>query len=94
MRAAAGRGRNDLFVAGIDGQGEYVLLIGGQDGLPEDCPYALRHGGRDWGDAIEAQGLLWLKANGFKSLNGSSLAVGEDPRLTLAGSTLSTPRCF
>lgn len=70
--------RTTLFVAGIDGQGEYVLLIGGMDGLPEDCPYALRYGGREWGDAIEAQGLLWPKANGFRALNGSSPAVGEE----------------
>lgn len=66
-----------LFVAGVDGKGEYVLLIGGQEGLPENCPYALRYGGREWGDAVEAQGLLWPKANGFTALNGSSPGVGE-----------------
>jgi len=59
------RGENTLFVAGHDNQGDYVLLVGDQDGLPEDCKYALRYGGRDWGDSIESQGLLWQKAPGF-----------------------------
>jgi hypothetical protein len=58
-------GVNTLFVAGRDAQGEYVLLVGDQDGLPDGCAYALRYGGRDWGDSIEAQGLLWPKAPGF-----------------------------
>ncbi len=57
-----------LFVAGADQDGTYVLLVGGQEGLPEDCPYALRYGGLDWGDAVESQGLLWPKAAGFTGI--------------------------
>lgn len=66
-----------LFVAGTDEAGEYVLLIGGQDGLGPDCPYALRYGGREWGDAIEAHGLLWPKATDFRTPDGLGASVGE-----------------
>ena len=59
-----------LFVALPDPAGSYVLLVGGQDGLPADCSYALRYGGRDWGDLIESQGFLWPKADGFVPLPG------------------------
>jgi hypothetical protein len=62
----------DLFVAGEDTQGTYTLLIGGLPGLPEGC-HAIGHGGRDWGDAIEAEGLLWQKSPIYP-LN--SLSVG------------------
>jgi hypothetical protein len=66
-----------LFVAGSDNDGEYVLLIGGQDGLPAACRYALRYGGRDWGDSIESQNLLWEKAPAFVGLNGPDLQSGS-----------------
>ena len=58
-----------LFVGLSDPRGSYVLLVGGQDGLPADCPYALRYGGTDWGDAIESQGFLWAKASDFVPLD-------------------------
>ena len=61
-------GRQTLFVAGTDQDGTYVLLVGSQDGLPVDCAYALRYGGRDWGDGVESQGLLWPKAAAFAGL--------------------------
>ena len=61
-------GRQTLFVAGTDQDGTYVLLVGSQDGLPADCAYALRYGGREWGDAVESQGLLWPKAEAFTGL--------------------------
>jgi hypothetical protein len=51
-----------LFIAGEDGQGTYVLLVGGQDGLPADCKHAIGNGGVDFGDGIAAEGFLWRKA--------------------------------
>lgn len=61
-------GRDTLFVAGTDRIGAYVLLVGGQDGLPVGCRYALRYGGTDWGDSVASQGLLWPKADGLVPL--------------------------
>lgn len=55
-------GTRTLFVSGTDGQGTFVALVGSQDGLPADCPFAVRYGGREWGDAIESQGIMWRKA--------------------------------
>lgn len=69
--------RETLFVAGQDKDGTYVLLIGGQQGLPADCPYSLRYGGREWGDAIESQGYLWHKADMFAVVTPSP-GVGAD----------------
>ena len=71
-------GSNTLFVSGHDSQGEYVLLVGDQDGLPEGCVYALRYGGRDWGDSIESQGVMWTKAEDFVGLDGKPLTSGAD----------------
>jgi hypothetical protein len=68
-----------LFVAGTDRHGRYVLLIGGQDGLPDECTYALRYGGTEWGDSIESQGLLWAKAKGFAPLPDGPTSGGEYP---------------
>jgi hypothetical protein len=73
-----------LFVAGQDNAGTYVLLIGGQEGLPADCPYALRYGAREWGDAIESQGYLWHKAGTFEVRTPSPGVGAEYP-----GSALS-----
>ena len=63
----------DLLVAGQDAEGTYVMLIGGLDWLPEACRFTIGHGGRDWGDAIETEGLLWPKSPLFPP---SSLSVG------------------
>ena len=60
-------GSRTLFVAGHDQQGTFVALVGSQDGLPVSCPFAVRYGGREWGDAIESQGVMWLKAAGLES---------------------------
>ena len=68
-----------LFVAGLDKTGTYVLLIGGQDGLPPDCPHSLRYGAREWGDAIESQGYLWRKAENFAVLTPSPGVGAEYP---------------
>jgi hypothetical protein len=70
-------GENTLFVAGHDSQGEYVLLVGDQDGLPPGCAYALRYGGTDWGDAVEGQGVLWRKAVDFTPLEGAEVRPGS-----------------
>lgn len=70
-------GENTLFVAGHDSQGEFVLLVGDQDGLPVDCTYALRFGGTDWGDAIESQGVLWRKTDDFTGLAGTPVGSGS-----------------
>lgn len=59
-----------LFVALSDPRGSYVLLVGGQEGLPAECQYSLRYGGTDWGDSIESQGFLWGKASDFIPLDG------------------------
>lgn len=68
-----------LFVAGQGQGGTYVLLIGGQQGLPADCPYSLRYGGREWGDAIESQGYLWRKADTFAVLTPTPGVGAEYP---------------
>lgn len=65
-----------LFVALSNPAGTFVLLVGGQDGLPADCSYALRYGGREWGDSIESQGFLWPKADGFVPLPGGPASGG------------------
>ncbi len=72
-------GGGTLFVAGRDTEGPYVLLIGGQQGLPLDCPYSLRYGAREWGDAIESQGYLWRKADSFAVLTPSPGVGAEYP---------------
>jgi hypothetical protein len=68
-----------LFVAGQDKTGPYVLLIGGQQGSPPDCPYSLRYGAREWGDAIESQGYLWHKSDDFATLTLSPGVGAEYP---------------
>ena len=68
-----------LFVAGQDRTGTHVLLVGGQEGLPPDCPHALRYGAREWGDAIESQGYLWHKADSFAVLTPSPGVGAEYP---------------
>lgn len=72
-----------LFVAGQDKDGAFVLLIGGQQGLPADCPYSLRYGGREWGDAIESQGFAWHKAGSFAGLADNPAVGAEYPGNTL-----------
>lgn len=72
-----------LFVAGQDQEGLYVLLIGSQQGLPADCLYSLRYGGREWGDAIESQGFLWHKASSFAGLATTPAAGADYPDNTL-----------
>jgi hypothetical protein len=62
-----------LFVAGRDTQGTYILLIGSLPGLPDDCRYPIGHGGREWGDAIEAEGFLWQKSPSFPA---SAIPIG------------------
>lgn len=63
----------DLLVAGQDAEGTYILLIGGLPWLPKECRFTIGHGGRDWGDAIEAEGLLWQKSPIYPP---NSLSVG------------------
>ncbi len=65
----------DLLVAGQDAEGTYVMLIGGLPWLPKECRFTIGHGGRDWGDAIETEGLLWQKSPLFPP---SSLSVGAE----------------
>jgi hypothetical protein len=64
-----------LLVAGQDDQGTYIMLIGGLPWLPEDCRFTIGRGGREWGDAIETEGLLWPKSPLFSL---SSLSVGTE----------------
>ena len=64
-----------LFVAGSDSLGTFVLLIGGQQGLPAECIHAIGYGGREWGDAIEAAGFLWRKSPVYSA---SALPVGSE----------------
>jgi hypothetical protein len=64
-----------LFVAGSDAEGTFVLLIGGQDGLPSTCEHAIGYGGRDWGNAIEAEGFLWTKSAAYA---GPDLPIGAE----------------
>jgi len=56
-----------LVVAGSDGLGAFVALIGRPDGAPTGCEHVMRYGGREWGSAIESQGILWQKAPAFKA---------------------------
>ena len=75
-------GSRTLFVAGTDTEGTFVALVGSQDGLPDECPFAVRYGGREWVDAIESQGVLWQKAPGFERPGFESevnLPAGGDP---------------
>jgi hypothetical protein len=65
-----------LFVSGTDAAGTFVYLIGRQEGLAADCQHALRYGGSDWGDSIEAQGLLWTKAPDFTGLPEAPSGTG------------------
>ena len=53
-------------MAGTDAEGSFVALVGSQDGLPDECPFAVRYGGREWVDSIESQGVVWQKAPGFE----------------------------
>ena len=64
-----------LFVQGSDAQGVFVLLVGGQDGLPPDCRHAIGNGGVDWGNAVEAAGFLWRKAPDYA---GPVVPVGTE----------------
>jgi hypothetical protein len=54
-----------LFVAGSDDDGAYVLLVGGQDGLPPECAHAIGYGGTDLGSGVAVEGFVWPKAPGF-----------------------------
>ncbi len=54
-----------LFIAGADDGGPYVLMIGGQDGLPPECTHAIGYGGTDLGDGIAVEDFLWPKAPGY-----------------------------
>lgn len=67
--------RSTLFVAGADSEGVFVLLIGGQEGLPAACEHAIGYGGHDWGDAIEAEGFLWRKSPTYA---GPVLSIGTE----------------
>ena len=73
-------GDRTLFVAGTDQEGTYVYLIGNQQGLPPECKYALRYGGREWGDAIESHGLLWPKAPNFVGIEAGPSYGAEYPQ--------------
>jgi hypothetical protein len=55
-----------LFIAGTDSRGTYVLLVGGQDGLPAQCQHAIGYGGVDFGDGVAAEGFLWRKAPAYQ----------------------------
>lgn len=59
--------RSTLFVSGTDAEGTYVYLIGGSRDIPAECRHAIGWGGREWGDGIEVEGLLWMKAPAFST---------------------------
>jgi hypothetical protein len=42
-----------LFLASVDSAGPFVMLIGGQDGLPAECRHVLGYGGLDLDGAID-----------------------------------------
>lgn len=54
-----------LFIAGTDDRGPYVILVGGQDGLPSECAHAIGYGGTDLGSGVAVEGFVWPKAPGF-----------------------------
>ena len=62
-----------LFIAGSDSSGPWVLLVGGQDGLPSDCTHAIGYGGVDFGDGVAAAGFLWPKAPSFSGTADTSI---------------------
>jgi hypothetical protein len=59
--------RSVLFLSATDADGTFVWLIGTPEGVPTDCKHVVRYGAREWGDAIESQGVLWPKAANFAS---------------------------
>jgi hypothetical protein len=76
-------GDRTLFIAGQDQQGAYILLVGSQQGLPDDCTYALRYGGREWGDAVESQGFVWRKSGAFEVAPPMPALGGDYPGNTV-----------
>lgn len=53
-----------LLVVGVDDRGEWVAVIGHQDGTPEGC-HVLNSVGYELGDSLAIAGVRWQKATDF-----------------------------
>ncbi len=58
---ARGAGEPSLLVAGRDDTGEWLAVIGHQDGTPDDC-HVLNQPGYEMGTTIAIAGIRWTKA--------------------------------
>lgn len=72
-------GPGGLLVVGHDGRGWYVVVAGSQEGLPAECRWAIGNGGREWGDAVEIEGLLWPRSAAFSTTVGTAPIAGTYP---------------
>lgn len=61
-----GGGQGDLFVSGSDAEGQFIALLGHQDGLPADCHFT-PDAGIERGRYVQIRGILWPKSSSFKS---------------------------
>jgi hypothetical protein len=59
-------GGGSPIVVGTQGDARFVAVFVHQDGLPADCWLpGIGAVGREWGTAVEIDGVLWSKAAGF-----------------------------
>ena len=64
-----GGGRPALLVAGRDDAGEWLAILGHQDGTPDGC-HVLNQTGHELGSSIAIAGARWTKAPGLASAGG------------------------
>lgn len=54
-----------LLISGRDKSGDWLVVVGGQEGMPSDCS-VVNAAGIEWGKRIDLFGILWPKSDAFQ----------------------------